>query len=951
MAPERWRQVKKLFDSAVELAPGDRAGLLAEQCGDAEVRAEVERLLRQHDAAGDFLEKPAINHRVLSPGELLDDRFKIVRLVGRGGMGEVYEAHDTRLDRRVALKFLPEEFAFDHEALERFEREARAIAALNHPHICTIYDTCTHDESPFLVMEFVEGETLEHRLKKGALPLDQALRCAIEIAGALDQAHRHGIIHRDLKPANIMLTAAGTKVLDFGVAKMRGTRLTPTAEAIESTALTETGAVVGTPRYMAPEQMKGAETDARTDIFAFGAVLYEMLTGTKAFPGESQASLIGAIIQSEPVPVMQVQPLASDTLDHVIRRCLAKDPDLRWQTALDLTQELHWVAEQEPQIKRQPAAPRRDHHITAWVLGSLAVVLAAVVIRMAPHSAKVLKPEFKPLTSYSGSEARPSFSPDGNQVAFSWNGEKQDNYDIYVKVVDGGTPLRLTTNPTVDGAPAWSPDGRLIAFVRDTSEVFLISPLGGPERKLTNAKGFFVSWAPDSKTIAIADSNSDQEPYSIFLVSIATGERRRVTNPPEGYRRLGFGDYASAFSPDGKMLAFVRRSEMGSDLYVTPLEGKEPRRLTVNPQPIFGLAWTPDGREIVYSANRLGHESLWRIPMRASEGTEPEPIQGVEGEARYPAICGAGPGHSARLAYQRTVQDINIWRAELLELPPVKHRKLSPPARLIFSTRRDEAPQLSPDGRRIAFVSDRSGTYAIWLADSDGSSQIQLTYLPGYCGSPRWSPNGQHIAFDYLADGNRDIYTIGVNGGGLLRLTNEPSIEARPSWSHDSRWIYFRSDRSGTQQIWKMPAGGGTPTQVTRGGGFEPFESPDGKRLYYVKGYAENSVWSVPVDGGEETNVVEPVVQGHWTVQDNGIYFIKSRGKRLKMDFRDEDTPRFQGSIELYNPATHNLMSVGAIFQTITPGPSFSVSHDGRWALWSQVDQTSSDLGLIENFR
>jgi Tol biopolymer transport system component len=295
-------------------------------------------------------------------------------------------------------------------------------------------------------------------------------------------------------------------------------------------------------------------------------------------------------------------------------------------------------------------------------------------------------------------------------------------------------------------------------------------------------------------------------------------------------------------------------------------------------------------------------------------------------------------------------QDNNIWRAELLEARSARRRKVAPPAGLIVSTRNDEAPQFSPNGRRIAFVSDRSGNYEIWVSESDGSNQVQLTFLPGYSGSPRWSPDGQQITFDHLLDRNRDIYTIGADGSSLLRLTKEPSVEARPSWSHDGRWIYFRSDRSGVPQIWKMPAGGGTALQVTRGGGFEGFESPDGKLIYYAKAHGVNAIWSVPVEGGDEIRVLEPVVQGHWAVGDKGIYFVDREPQHLTIDFR-EDAPRARSNIKFFNPATREIATVGTIDQALTPGPSFSVTRDGRWSVWSQLDHTDSDLGLMENFR
>lgn len=404
--------------------------MLRERCADGEVRTEVERLLNQHEAAGSFLDGPAIPQRGVKPGQILADRFKIVRLAGHGGMGEVYEAHDTRLDRRVALKFLPVEFAFDRKALERFEGEARAIAALNHPHICTVHDTGSHEQWPFIVMEFVEGETLEHRLKKGPLPLDQALKHAIEIAGALDQAHRHGVIHRDLKPANIMLTKTGAKVLDFGLAKVRAREAAAGVSGATHT-LTQEGAIAGTLQYMAPEQLEGKPVDTRTDIFAFGAVVYEMVTGRKAFEGESQAELIAAIMQCEPRPL----PSVPATIARIANKCLAKEPDRRWQTASDLTDELRWV-----ELEAAPEKTINVHRPWPWILTAtslcIAVVLAVLYFRKGPAESLPVKFTFH----VDGPYPMGAVSPDGRLIAFTGAEPGGPDMDSFFGVANGDAP-------------------------------------------------------------------------------------------------------------------------------------------------------------------------------------------------------------------------------------------------------------------------------------------------------------------------------------------------------------------------------------------------------------------------------------------------------------------------------------------------------------------------------
>ena len=363
MTPDRWEQINRLYYAALDVAEKDRASFLEQASdGDFELCREVESLLATHKAAGGFLGKPAMEEvaRELKdePASLLGRQlgtYQILGVLGAGGMGEVYKARDTRLNRTVAIKVLPRLLSERADLRQRFDREARAIASLNHPNICALYDIGRQDQIDFLVMEYLEGETLSKRLKKGHLPTEQLLRTAIEVATALDQAHRHGVTHRDLKPGNIMLTKAGAKLLDFGLAKQRGRRPpvgeeSPIGDGLplsrtKSENLTEEGMLLGTLEYMAPEQLEGKEADARTDMFAFGVVMYEMATGRKAFEGESKASLTAAILTSEPPPITKSQPLTPPALERLVKRCLAKDPDERWQSARDLSSELKWIAE------------------------------------------------------------------------------------------------------------------------------------------------------------------------------------------------------------------------------------------------------------------------------------------------------------------------------------------------------------------------------------------------------------------------------------------------------------------------------------------------------------------------------------------------------------------------------------------------------------------------------
>ncbi len=409
----------------------------------------------------------------LAPGTRIGS-YEILAFIGAGGMGEVYKAKDTRLGRTVAIKVLPSHLSDNADLKQRFEREARAVSSLNHPHICTLHDVGEQEGVGYLVMEYLEGETLAARLKKGALPLDRALHHAVEIADALEKAHRQGVVHRDLKPGNIMITKAGAKLLDFGLAKLRGSpheaadlSAMPTAQK----PLTEKGAILGTFQYMAPEQLEGKEADTRTDIFAFGAMLYEMVTGRKAFEGKSQASLISAIMSSDPPPVSQLQAMSPPALDHVVKTCLAKDPDKRWQSAGDVEHELNWIAEGGPQAGAA-VAPRPSRSL-AWAVTGLIVglIVAGItvwsLIRPAEQPSTRFPIELSPRENlFSGSGPVVALSPDGTRLAHV--GEADDatgeSRRLYIRDLDR---LEATPLPRTEGArePFFSPDGEWIAFL------------------------------------------------------------------------------------------------------------------------------------------------------------------------------------------------------------------------------------------------------------------------------------------------------------------------------------------------------------------------------------------------------------------------------------------------------------------------------------------------------
>lgn len=538
-----------------------------------------------------------------------------------------------------------------------------------------------------------------------------------------------------------------------------------------------------------------------------------------------------------------------------------------------------------------------------------------------------------PLTSYPELEEHPSLSPDGSRVAFEWKG------DIYVKEIDGEGLAQVTNHSAVETWPSWSPDGRMIAFVRG-GEVFVTPSIGGGERKVAESMGS-TAWMPDGSALLVT-SKAPAGTRSVFHVSLVTGEKRRLTYPHD----RSVGDVAMAVSPDGQMLAFHRVVVQGGDLYVVPVEGGRPQRLTNDNRPKFGFRWMPDGSELVFSSAQTGWSRLWRLQPRAGESPgKAELIDEPGDDARFPSISGAAQGRPQRLAYQRYTRNFDIRRASITGPEGTPRHSLRPSVTLITSTRMDFYPSISPDGNRVAFVSDRSGVRELWICNIDGSDPARLTSFNGpdvlY---PRWSPDGARLIFSALTgpNGNFESYTISSGGGNPHKLNaSEVRSIAHPIFSRDGRWIYFiPGPMQGSVDVWKIPSSGGKATQITRSGAFRPEESPDGKLLYYGK-RDTSGLWSIPVDGGDERKVLDSVTANNWTVASQGIYYI---------DFAGE--PGAPKNLNFYDFRTGKVSQVGQLEPTVSTSFSgISVSADGRSLLYSDVTNVTSDLMLLDGFR
>jgi len=875
--------------------------------------------------------------------------YRIIEKLGGGGMGVIYKAEDTRLHRFVALKFLPPELAQDSAALARFQREAQAASALNHPNICTIYDVGEEHGRAFIAMEYLEGVTLKHLIVDRPLDPERILALTLEITDALDAAHSGGITHRDIKPGNIFVTKRGhTKVLDFGLAKIAdrtGARSEaadqPTLEDADPN-LTSPGTALGTVAYMSPEQALGKTLDPRSDLFSLGLTIYEMATGRQAFSGNTSAAIFDAILHSIPASAARLSPSIPAELDRVISKLMEKDPDLRYQTAADLRADLKRLnrditsghtaahsAASEPAAQAPKSRP--------WIkLAGAAAVLAILAVAgwfyfSAPSGYSGPPPRLIPFTSSPGFHGISAFSPDGNEVAFVWAEDSSGGLDpmqhLYVQLVGAGTPLRLTNASESDHMPTWSPDGRFIAFRRGghPPAYYIIPALGGVERKLADGDlssmpgGWGMDWSPDGKYLAVVDAGEKADPGGakrIFYISVESGERRESKIELPGPLVAD-----PRFAPDGKELAFISGSGNGSnEIYVASVGGGKARELTSLRSSVGGLDWTPDGRELVFSSGHQGSPTLFRI---SRAGGDPQPVSVATDNARFPRIA----AHGHRLLFLHWVFHTNIWRARL---SPTDH---GTPSRIVASTREDSGPAFSPDGNRLVFSSDRAGSSEIYISAADGSNPVQLTSMRT-TGSPAWSADGKQIAFDSRANGQGDIYLISAEGGSPRRLTKGPDDSEVPTWSRDGCWIYFTLVAPGTP-IWKVAPQGGDPIPVTKTGGLQAIEGKDGHSLYYFR---DGAVWKNDLSSGNETRMIDAKDFKDWRLCGNEICAIQTSGRAAEFVRYDPATGRKQSK-------PLDIGSAGNMWDT-----GIDVSPDGRWLVYTRADSVESDIMMVENF-
>ena len=799
-------------------------------------------------------------------------------------MGEVYRARDTRLQREVAIKVLPREFSDNEQLRVRFEREARTISALSHPNICTLHDVGRSGGHDYLVMELLDGETLADRLSRGPLPLADVIRYGAQIADALDRAHRSGVVHRDLKPGNVMITRSGAKLLDFGLAKPGSPVLAPRSSdsATEHKPLTSEGVIVGTFQYMAPEQIEGADADPRSDIFALGAVLYEMATGRRAFNGSTRTSLIAAIVSSQPAPVRNLQPLTPATLDHVIERCLAKDPDERWQSAKDVAQELRWIATATPPVQR------RSHAWIPWTIAALTTLSALALLVMRPRAVPgervVSSIEAPKATVFQYDTSAPTLSPDGKKITFVATGSDGKQF-LWVREL-GSAASQLLASTEGAEMPFWSPDGRWIAFFAD-GKLKKVDAAGGASAQVANAiAGRGGTWGSKGDIVFTPSTGSP-----LFRVSADGGEPQAITK----LNLTGFdvSHRFPSFLPDGEHFLFFIQGPSADavNVYVGSLNGSTPKPLLaadsaaifappgyvlfVRDRTLRARTFDPEKLELTGPAINVADDVLTNANLgfanvSASVNNSLTYVTGLATTSRIVWLdrtgkeVGAVPGPANNYFDLRLSPDgkrlavaIDVGGHLNLFMYDVARRVLS---RITFDNVNDWGPVWSPDGQSILYTSFAGGAGDLWVKRVTGTEPAHpLVQDARRKIASDWSPDGKTIFYHAInGDTSLDMMAFSTVTKTPRVLLQTPFAESQTHMSPNGKWIAYVSNESGVNEIYVKQFDGEGKWQVSNVGAVMPAWSRDGRELFFQT--RDGKLMSAEVHDAAEFTIDEPKV-------------------------------------------------------------------------------------------
>jgi eukaryotic-like serine/threonine-protein kinase len=947
MDPNLWKQVDALLEAALEQPPQKREEFVVEACeGNVQLREEVLSLLKAQSQASMFMERPAM--RVAAGSLALDlnqtnsaslvgkelGNYRIEKLLGAGGMGEVYLARDGKLNRKVALKILPWHFGVDYERANRFQREALALSSFNHPNLITIYEVGEENGLHFIAMEFVEGKTLSSL--RQSLSLKEVLSIVAQVAEALWAAHQAGIVHRDIKPDNVMVRSDGyVKVLDFGLVK-----LTEVAtDTLENAANTQLGVAIGTLPYMSPEQAAGEPIDHRTDIWSLGVLLYELVAGQKPFAGETRQATINAILSSEPISISSIDNTLPSDLDRILNKALEKERDLRYQTASDLRADIRRLmraidssataSSSSSPISRIPQFVRRRWFWPAVVVGALSLTLTLALIFLWPKSSG---PDWSraahvQLTYQPGIEVFPTLSPDGKNFVYSSN--QTGNYDLFSQRVGGRNADLLTPNtPSAETEAAYSPNGERIAFhsSRSPAGIYLMEATGENVR-LVIAGCHHPSWSPNGKEIVCstwgqsAPTTRNSTPSALWIADVETGAKRVLSQNDE---------MQPSWSPSGARIAFwFRPPNAGrSDVATIAPGGGQIEVVTRDASTNWNPVWSPDGKFLYFASDRSGNMSFWRVAIDQESGKvqgEPEAVSTPSTFSRHLSFSRDG----SRFIYVQTDQRSNLGG---IRFDPNNEQTVGEPFWITKGDRRIARPELSPDDSRFVMRVPRRTQDDIVVFNRDGSNWRDLTNDQSFDRYPRWSPDGKRIAFTSDRNGSYEIWVMDADATNLRQISfDSPGGSAMSIWSADGTQLLFRRDRQNVlvdvnkpwseQNLRRLPEPG-------NGERFGPWDwSLDGTKVLGTFAGGQARVGYFSVDTNQYERIANIGGNPMWLSDSTRFVFI-SDGKAFLTDINTKKVR------EIFNLGDQRIGSLG-------------ISSDGQ-LLYFTVSSSESDIWLLD---